>query len=182
MSKFVSCAAMAFAMFLMAEACSSHMPGGGAGGGPGGLGGTSAGGSGAGGTGTGGANGDGGSSLGGSGAGGAGTGGLGDAGGSGIGGTDAGSPTDAVFCCPPDPDPSRFGSATLIGEVRLGGVGFADGGCGPSFDFFCTTNWRLETDGQGCAIWRYDIAHDCLSGLADANITPVDAGDAASTD
>ena len=162
MSRVADCVAVGLGLFLFAGACSSH-PSQGTGGtggglGPHGLGGEpGAGGTGAGGQGTGGLGPDGGGGLG---SGGSGDGGLGGAGGGGAGGQDAGSPTDAVVCCPADPGPIH-GEGVTIGGVRLGGAKTPNYACGLSYDFVCTKNWRLETDAQGCPIWRSDFDHAC---------------------
>jgi hypothetical protein len=173
MPKVAGCGAIALAMILVG-ACASN-------GGKGGTGGAGAGGSGTGGSGTGGVTGVGGGT---GGAGGMGTGGEGAHGGSGAGGQDAGSPDapdgspDAISCCPPDPDPSLGGTATIIGQARLGGARIGFNMCGPGYDFFCTTNWRLEPDQYGCPTWHSDFDHsgNCITGF-DATINHVDAGD-----
>jgi hypothetical protein len=30
-------------------------------------------------------------------------------------------------------------------------------GCSTECDFFCSTNWRVEEDENGCDVWRYDV-------------------------
>jgi len=57
-----------------------------------------------------------------------------------------GSGPDDNGCCPPDP--------TVNSCMHLGG--YSPGGCQAVCDFFCSTNWRLETDAHGCSRWRYD--------------------------
>ncbi len=99
---------------------------------------------------------------------------FGDSGAGGAGGHDAGSPPDAPACCPPGPIPAP---APLITGVYLGGP-YVDGlpfalQCGPSWDFYCTTNWRFETDSSGCPELRWD--HDPSCNL-DAAVSATDAG------
>ena len=179
MAKLAGCGAIALVMVLVVGACSSS-------GSKGGTGGAGAGGSGAGGKGTSGT-GAGGSETGGhagSGAGGMGTGGQAGHGDGGAGGQDAGSPDahdgspDAISCCPADPDQSRGGTAAIIGQANLGGARVGFNVCGPGFDFFCTTNWRLEPDQYGCPTWHYDLDHsgNCITGL-DGAIYHIDASD-----
>jgi hypothetical protein len=55
----------------------------------------------------------------------------------------------AVTCCPPD--------ETTAGCMHLGGTNRGDNSCNTSCDFFCSTHWRLETNEDGCAEWRYDL-------------------------
>jgi hypothetical protein len=50
-------------------------------------------------------------------------------------------------CCPRD--------QALSGCMSLGGS--STNGCGKSCDFFCSTNWRVETNADGCEVWRYDV-------------------------
>ena len=84
---------------------------------------------------------------------------------SGSAGKDGGSGTDAVVCCPPDPTHNN-------GCMHLGGA--SQGGmCWETCDFWCSTNWRIEPDAQGCPEWRYDSNGPCF----DAFARPVDAGD-----
>jgi len=96
----------------------------------------------------------------------------------GSGGSDGGSsidasidtPTDAVFCCPPDPQVS--------GCMHLGGASI-NGMCYEVCDFYDSINWRTEMDAQGCPVWRYDIG---VCSVVDGSIScteggqPVDAG------
>ena len=53
---------------------------------------------------------------------------------------------DENGCCPPD--------STMSSCMHLGG--YSPGGCSATCDFFCSTNWRMETDTHGCSGWRYD--------------------------
>jgi len=48
-------------------------------------------------------------------------------------------------CCPRDVE--------LSGCMRLGGSGT----CGETCDFWCSENWRVEDDSQGCEKWVYDV-------------------------
>jgi hypothetical protein len=114
----------------------------------------------------------GGSGNGGSGSGGAGDGGSGS-GGSGTGGKDAGLPPDAAVCCPPDPLPITKESA------HLGGAASRDGVCYVTSTVYlsCLSNWRVETDEQGCPILRMDYI-DCPQARNDARLP--DVHDAAS--
>jgi hypothetical protein len=50
-------------------------------------------------------------------------------------------------CCPIS-DPGN-------GCVNLGGAG-QGAACAPACDFWCSTNWRVETDDAGCQVWNYD--------------------------
>jgi hypothetical protein len=60
--------------------------------------------------------------------------------------------------------PNRDGAACCLrdtaqsGCMFLGGPASPGGGCGQTCDFFCSENWRVEFDGQGCETWRYDNA------------------------
>ena len=58
--------------------------------------------------------------------------------------TEAG--TDGPRCCPLDPLHS--------GCMDLGGL--AQSGCHQVCEFWCSTNWRVELDDQGCEVWRMD--------------------------
>ena len=72
-----------------------------------------------------------------------------DGGASGTGGRDGGSDGgDAPFCCPPD--------RTMSGCMHLGGQS-QGGECWLTCDFFCSSNWRIEHDSQGCSVWHYDF-------------------------
>jgi hypothetical protein len=84
---------------------------------------------------------------------------------SGTAGKDGGSDTDAVVCCPPDPTHNN-------GCMHLGGASYG-GMCQETCDFWCSTNWRIEADAQGCPEWRYDSNGPCFDALG----VPVDAGD-----
>jgi hypothetical protein len=53
---------------------------------------------------------------------------------------------DAAFCCPRD--------TALSSCMHLGGVNAA--GCFLTCDFWCATNWRVETDKYGCERWAMD--------------------------
>lgn len=50
-------------------------------------------------------------------------------------------------CCPRDPSPA--------GCMQLGGTSGASG-CVKTCDFYCSTNWRVEKDNNGCEVWRWD--------------------------
>ena len=39
--------------------------------------------------------------------------------------------------------------------MSLGGSS-ADGTCGATCDFWCTENWRVGTDPNGCEVWLFD--------------------------
>jgi hypothetical protein len=85
-------------------------------------------------------------------------------GGMGTSGKASGGDTGAAVCCPPDPTHNN-------GCMHLGGA--AQGGmCWETCDFWCSTNWRIEPDAQGCPEWRYDSNGPCF----DAFGVPVDAG------
>ena len=53
---------------------------------------------------------------------------------------------DIRGCCRPDPS---MNSCMVLG-------GYSPQGCAVTCDFFCSTNWRIETDSHGCRVWRYD--------------------------
>ncbi|MFM2419844.1 MAG: hypothetical protein RL385_4567 [Pseudomonadota bacterium] len=59
------------------------------------------------------------------------------------------SAAGAATCCPPD--------KTTAGCMHLGGTNRGDNSCNATCDFFCSTNWRIETNEDGCAEWRYDL-------------------------
>jgi hypothetical protein len=71
---------------------------------------------------------------------------------SGSAGKDGGTGSDAVVCCPPDPQP--------MGCTHLGGASLT-GMCGLACDFFNSSRWRIETDAYGCPVWRYDGTGGC---------------------
>lgn len=54
----------------------------------------------------------------------------------------------AAACCPPDP--------TIAGCMHFGGSRMGDDSCPFACDFFCSTNWRIEKDANGCDVWNYD--------------------------
>jgi hypothetical protein len=56
--------------------------------------------------------------------------------------------SDGPRCCPPDKSPNGA-------DVRLGGFSYG-GSCGVTYDFYCSTNWRIEHDEHGCQVWNYD--------------------------
>jgi hypothetical protein len=56
------------------------------------------------------------------------------------------SSKDGPLCCPRDPE--------MSGCLHLGGANVS--GCFKTCDFYCSTNWRVELDEQGCSVWRYD--------------------------
>ena len=160
MSKFGGCGASVVAMLWIAGACWSRndhgkpvVPG------TGGVSGSGTGG--VAGNGTGGTVGAGGSGTGGTASGGA-------------GGKDAGSPPDAGVCCPPDPLPIDHDSVHMGGAAK-------DGVCFVTYFAYrsCVTNWRVETDDQGCPILRVDYL-DCPQSRNDAR--PPDTRDAGTTD
>ena len=43
----------------------------------------------------------------------------------------------------------------MSGCLHLGGVNRY--GCNRTCDFYCSTNWRMETDDAGCPVWAYDL-------------------------
>ena len=51
-------------------------------------------------------------------------------------------------CCPADQTPS--------GCMHMGGSSTAAGECPEMCDFFCSTNWRIVRDSNGCDGWTYD--------------------------
>jgi hypothetical protein len=55
-------------------------------------------------------------------------------------------PDSGATCCPR--------SASVSGCMDLGGA--SQDGCGTTCEFWCSTNWRVETDALGCEVWRYD--------------------------
>ena len=63
---------------------------------------------------------------------------------------DSGGPDDKG-CCPAD-------SATS-GCMHLGGWAGDAGAsaCVQTCDFWCSTDWKLDTDTHGCAVWTYKI-------------------------
>ena len=95
------------------------------------------------------------------------------------GATDARSDGEAgVVCCPPDPQ--------RAGCMHMGGAAI-DGQCPEACDFFCSQNWRIVKDPNGCDEWTYDYVPpgpgqgpECqpLDGGADADAA-FDGGDAA---
>jgi hypothetical protein len=56
-----------------------------------------------------------------------------------------GGPTNV--CCPLDATPSDC--------MYLGGA--STNGCYKTCDFWCSDNWRIETDSAGCKTWSYDL-------------------------
>jgi hypothetical protein len=40
--------------------------------------------------------------------------------------------------------------------MHLGGSNVSANSCAETCDFFCSTNWRVETDSNGCQEWKYD--------------------------
>ena len=53
---------------------------------------------------------------------------------------------DAAFCCPRD--------TVRSGCMHLGGID--ETGCNAACAFWCSTNWRVETDKYGCERWEMD--------------------------
>jgi hypothetical protein len=74
-------------------------------------------------------------------------------------------------CCPIDT--SHSGCTNLGGADRHG--------CYITCDFYCSTNWRVETDDGGCPLWKYDIRKP-NPGENDLCWTDFDARDASSED
>jgi hypothetical protein len=52
---------------------------------------------------------------------------------------------DDEGCCPI--------SSGVGASMNLGG----SESCVTTHDFWCSTNWRKETDQKGCPVWRYDV-------------------------
>ena len=87
-------------------------------------------------------------------------------------GPEADAGADGPRCCPRDPMNS--------GCMDLGGL--AQAGCHQVCDFWCSINWRVELDAQGCEVWRMDYrspapgeTRECLparDGGADADAPP----------
>ncbi len=67
----------------------------------------------------------------------------------GCSGTATDGQTSSSECCPPD--------TKMSGSMYLGGKAHDDGTCHQTYDFWCSTNWRIEKDAAGCQVWRYDI-------------------------
>ena len=44
----------------------------------------------------------------------------------------------------------------MSGEMVIGGY-TEDGHCFRLYDFFCSENWRVETDDHGCEVWRSEL-------------------------
>ncbi|HET6284522.1 MAG TPA: hypothetical protein VFH73_26435 [Polyangia bacterium] len=82
------------------------------------------------------------------------------------GGTD-GRAADGAQCCPR--------STAIAGCMHLGGTNTSPLSCLLTCDFFCSTNWRVETDQQGCEYWRYDRRQPAPGENAQC-IVPPDAG------
>ncbi len=51
-------------------------------------------------------------------------------------------------CCPIDDSPSSC--------MQLGGSE-SDYGCVDTCDFWCSTNWQVVQNADGCDVWTYDI-------------------------
>jgi hypothetical protein len=75
----------------------------------------------------------------------------------GSGGQDGGPGLDATFCCPHDPIPV---ARPAIGSLYTGGPS-VNGQCYVTYDFWCDTNWRVETDMYGCSVLRWDNDPTC---------------------
>jgi hypothetical protein len=79
-------------------------------------------------------------------------------------------------CCPISPSPS--------GCMYTGGADHGGRSCEMTCDFFCSTNWRIETDQQGCEVWRWDRRapapgenSSCFAGLdSKSDVGKTDAG------
>jgi hypothetical protein len=56
--------------------------------------------------------------------------------------------TDGPRCCPRDPTMGFGVCSNLGGANRFG--------CFATCDFWCSTNWRVEVDDQGCEFWAMD--------------------------
>jgi hypothetical protein len=94
-----------------------------------------------------------------------------DTGASGAGSAEAGPKpiVKTAGCCMPSNAPAA--------SMSLGGK--SDEVCVESHDFWCTTNWRLEKDDAGCAVWRYDTVAPGPGQTAQCQPVPdagVDAG------
>jgi hypothetical protein len=55
---------------------------------------------------------------------------------------------DAARCCPIDPGMVTGGCVFLGGRDTHG--------CFQTCDFYCSLNWRVETDADGCPTWHMD--------------------------
>lgn len=50
--------------------------------------------------------------------------------------------------------------------------------CYVTCDFWGSSNWRIETDANGCPSWRYDLGRACMPPFCiDAGASHSDAGD-----
>jgi len=67
--------------------------------------------------------------------------------------------------------------------MNLGGSRNNNASCATACDFFCTSNWRVEKDENGCEVWRYDVREPPPENAVDCpGARPKDAGsDAADT-
>jgi hypothetical protein len=72
-----------------------------------------------------------------------------------------GSDGDEDVCCPRDP--------VVSGCMHLGGSR-AITGCGKMCDFFCSENWRVAKDMNGCEVWTADTDPTCSSGPPKPNV------------
>jgi hypothetical protein len=81
------------------------------------------------------------------------------------------APDAAPACCPRSPQPA--------GCMDLGGAR-PDVGCLQACDFWCSTNWRVETDDAGCELWRYDVVYPTDGGTCFPS--PPDSGSDATSD
>ena len=75
-------------------------------------------------------------------------------------------------CCPIDPLPS--------GCMQLGGTR-PQSGCSVTCDFFCSTDWQVVTDENGCSLWKYRVRAP-LPGETSLCTPLRDGGNDASTD
>ncbi len=69
-------------------------------------------------------------------------------------------PTSATLAVPPElPATAGWSAArpipTTAGCMKLGGKAVG-GVCPTTCDFFCSENWRIEKDSDGCYAWRYE--------------------------
>jgi hypothetical protein len=85
--------------------------------------------------------------------------------------TDAHTSKDGSVCCPIDQQ--------RAGCMHLGGTSENDGAsCAMACDFFCSENWRIVKDGNGCDSWTYDVRQPAPGEGPQCN--PLDGGPDAS--
>lgn len=81
--------------------------------------------------------------------------------------TPAGTTGGSAECCPRDIERS--------GSMRLGGP--RSRGCYVTHDFWCTTDWEVLEDENGCEVWRYGLVPSCDPRNPDGGgAGPIDAG------